>query len=500
MGTQSCAGLDLEGEPTLVDADEAERLNAWQRAHHVLSRLARRRATLDAEEGRWLLAALRATAHVHLGFGSFGEYVERLFGYSPRSTHEKLRVAEALEQLPILLHALEDGALSWSAVRELTRVACPETEAEWLGFALDKSVRQLEQVVAGARPGDTPASVQQPGRRHVLRFDVAPETLALFREASSRLRREAGASFDDDALLLAMARGVLGGPTDPGRASYQVSLSVCPDCGRAAQHANGELVLVGAEVLAMASCDAQNLGTVSAPANDLSVGCAESRSNAHVGRDSDAHVGCDSDAHVGADPNPLRDVSHHTHVDVDAGYDTPAGSLPRAKQTIPPKLRRSILLRDERCCRVPGCRNALYLDVHHILPRSSGGQNETQNLITLCGAHHRAVHRGDLVVEHTDLGVRFRHADGRKYGDAARPPQPTLSNAATWRARPVELHAKVRSALRHLGFRDTDVRGVLDELQEKQKQQAPDLPPLDTAEQLLRAALVRLGPGRRRSS
>jgi hypothetical protein len=58
----------------------------WRTAHEALSRLARQRAAADAEEGRWLLAAQRAAAHVHLGFGCFAEYAERLFGYSPRST------------------------------------------------------------------------------------------------------------------------------------------------------------------------------------------------------------------------------------------------------------------------------------------------------------------------------------------------------------------------------------------------------------------------------
>src|SRR5262245_49478491 len=81
----------------------------WVLAHEALSRLARERAAADAEEGRWLLAALRLAAHVHLGYGSFGEYVERLFGYKPRSTQEKLRVAEALEQLPAVAQALETG-------------------------------------------------------------------------------------------------------------------------------------------------------------------------------------------------------------------------------------------------------------------------------------------------------------------------------------------------------------------------------------------------------
>ena len=54
----------------------------WIRAHTALTRLARERAAADAEEGRWLLLALRSGAHVFLGFGSFSEYAERLLGCS----------------------------------------------------------------------------------------------------------------------------------------------------------------------------------------------------------------------------------------------------------------------------------------------------------------------------------------------------------------------------------------------------------------------------------
>src|SRR5258707_10879490 len=95
----------------------------WRRAHEDLSRLARCRAGLDWEEGRVLLDALRSGAHLHLGFGSFGEYIERMLGYRRRSTDERLRVAEALENLPELARALRDGCVTWSIARELTRVA-----------------------------------------------------------------------------------------------------------------------------------------------------------------------------------------------------------------------------------------------------------------------------------------------------------------------------------------------------------------------------------------
>jgi hypothetical protein len=219
MGTSECASRANNGDDTSnalsarqLGALEATNpvgsaccadVSAWERAHQALSRVARRRAALDAEEGRCLLAAVRAAAHVHLGFGTFAEYVERLLGYSPRSTHEKLRVAEALEGLPALSCALDRGALTWSALRELTRVASADTEQEWLAFASGKTVRQLQDVIAHTEPGDAPDSPRTPGpRRHVLRFEVTPETFALFREASAHLRRHGDLAFDDDALLL----------------------------------------------------------------------------------------------------------------------------------------------------------------------------------------------------------------------------------------------------------------------------------------------------------
>jgi hypothetical protein len=155
--------------------------------------LARERGSMDAEEGRWLLAALRSAAHVHLGFGGFAEYVERLFGYKPRTTREKLRVAEALETLPTLADALSSGALSWCAVRELARVATQETEPAWLAVARGKTLRQLEELVAGKMPGDSPDAPYRPeARRHVLRFEISADTFATFREAVAALRRDAG--------------------------------------------------------------------------------------------------------------------------------------------------------------------------------------------------------------------------------------------------------------------------------------------------------------------
>jgi hypothetical protein len=187
----------------------------WKRAHSELVRLAALRASLDWDEGCWLLSALRFGAHLKLGYGSFFEYVERLFGYRPRFTQEKLRVAEALEDLPELERALKDGELSWSAVRELSRVATLTTEQSWINAARGRTLRDVEKLVSGRKPGDRPSDPASPGaKRHALRFEVTAEVLATFRDAMAKLRRDTGGKLDDDEALLLMARQVLGGPAE----------------------------------------------------------------------------------------------------------------------------------------------------------------------------------------------------------------------------------------------------------------------------------------------
>jgi len=59
-----------------------------------------------------------------------------------------LRVARALGELPVLTNMLERGDLSYSAVRELTRVATPGTERAWCDAAQGKNLRQIEELVA----------------------------------------------------------------------------------------------------------------------------------------------------------------------------------------------------------------------------------------------------------------------------------------------------------------------------------------------------------------
>jgi hypothetical protein len=344
----------------------------WMLAHEALSRLAKARARAEFEEGKWLVAAFEAEVHRYLGYGSFNEYIERLFGYSPRTTQEKLRVAEALELLPKTAEALAGGVLNWSVARELTRVAIAETEEEWLRTANGMTARQVEALVNGRSPGDLPATPSNPEvRRYVLRFEVRAETLATFREAVARLRKDCPVKMDDDSALLLMARHLLGGPADSGRASYQIAMKVCPRCDAGAQQACGEMIPVAPEVVDMTQCDAQHIG----------------------------------------------EVDEHAHV----------GGGQRATQTIPPATRRKVMRRDHGRCVVPGCTHTQFVDVHHIRARADGGDHDEDYLIVTCSAHHRAAHDGRLIIEGSvSTGLVFRHADGSNYGGAVSPNEQDL--------------------------------------------------------------------------
>ncbi|HET6201308.1 MAG TPA: hypothetical protein VFI25_00750 [Planctomycetota bacterium] len=66
------------------------------------------------------------------GYASIRHYARDAADLTGRQTRELLRVAEALETLPLLSKAYASAALLWSSVREICRVATPESEAQWI--------------------------------------------------------------------------------------------------------------------------------------------------------------------------------------------------------------------------------------------------------------------------------------------------------------------------------------------------------------------------------
>ncbi len=459
----------------------------WVVAHEELERLARQRAELDGREGLALLRALRAEVHRHLGYASFPQYVEKLFGYSPRTTDDKLRTALALEHLSELRAALCEGTLPWSSVRELARVATPDTVHDWLQAARGKTVRQIERLVSGRQPGDRPSEPARPeAHRHILRFDVSAQTYATFREAAAAIRRRSSEPMDDDALLLQMAREILQGPSDTGRSSYQVAITVCERCGRGVQHGAGTDVELGPEVVEMVECDAQIIGRISGATTDDESRHADDHdvelADVDLGellepvlpQNDEAHTNLEHDRKSPHEPFPhVGDLRSHRDPPPPANDAT--ARLPKATQAIPPAVRRHVVHRDHGRCVVPGCAHGKFLDVHHLRARAEGGTHEPDNLVVLCAGHHTALHAGRLSIEgRPSTKLRFLRADGTDYTE---PPS----------ARTVAASEQVIRGLRRLGFPERDSKRAV-------ARALATIEPL-CAETLLRAALTVLsGP------
>jgi len=318
---------------------------AWQDVDRALRGIAERRAGLDAEEARWLREAEALQIWKPLGMVSAIDYMDRVLGYAPRTAQERLRVARALGGLPALEDALACSALAFGAVRELTRVATPATEVAWRDAAVGKTVRQVEELVADHRPGDGPTDPKDPtARTHVVRFELSAETFARLRQARQAVDDERGSRVSDDALVAALCEGALGAGEDgafDGRAKFQVAVSVCQRCRQGWQDGAGVTVAIEPAAVERALCDAQHIGSLD-----------------------------------GAAPE-------------------------RAYQDITPSVARFVWRRDGGRCRVPGCRSARGLELHHIVHREDGGQHDALNLALLCSACHTAHHRGLLRISGT---------------------------------------------------------------------------------------------------
>jgi hypothetical protein len=114
----------------------------------------------------------------------------------------------------------------------------------------------------------------------------------------------------------------------------------------------------------------------------------------------------------------------------------------RGERIVPERTRRVVQLRDGGCCRVPGCRQARWLEIHHIVHWLEHGVTETWNLVTLCPYHHRLHHKGELGIEgNADVAgdLRFADADGQPMsGSGAKPtgklkPERLCPPLRTWR-------------------------------------------------------------------
>jgi len=134
-----------------------------------------------------------------------------------------------------------------------------------------------------------------------------------------------------------------GAPTTEttGRAKFQIAVTVCERCQQGWQEGSGAQLAISLTAVERARCDAQHLGALDGDAPEL------------------------------------------------------------AHQDIPPSDARFVWRRDGGRCRVPGCRSARGLELHHLVHRTDGGSHDASNIVLACSACHQSHHAGTLTITGT---------------------------------------------------------------------------------------------------
>lgn len=119
---------------------------------------------------------------------------------------------------------------------------------------------------------------------------------------------------------------------------------------------------------------------------------------------------------LACDANLTRVVLSGRSEPLDVGRRTPV---------VPPSMRRAVIVRDRRC-RFPGCdRPHTWCDAHHVVHWADGGPTAIQNLLLLCRRHHRLIHRpGGFRLDLDDGRPAFFRPDGSRLEDRGPPEAP----------------------------------------------------------------------------
>ncbi len=396
---------------------------------------------LAALTARWLdLLVELDTRHAWSGDGvlSCAHWLSWQAGLSPRTAQEHLRVAHALTDLPLLHEAFAAGRLTYSKVRALTRVATPEREQELLNVAASATAAQVERLVRAMRQVDRNTTEHEQGHiesRGRWRWNLDGSLSVNLRlSALDGARFLAGAvraeydrtrtAGDDD-----LPAEVFDPPVDP-----EAAVAALPEEGPEMDTWQRDLWRhVPADIAPAVIAMADTLHTaVDIP--EIAPG-AEILIHTHAA-DDDADAAATTDPDDTTDDNPEPDdatepddtecaessqglLSPDPHLDdgpalADVEVDEArCGAAVRKvrtagrgavlkwghkRRTPTASLVRAIFQRDRGCAH-PGCGRTRHLHIHHVAFWSRGGRTEPDNLIMLCGTHHRALHRGEFGIK-----------------------------------------------------------------------------------------------------
>ena len=338
---------------------------------------------------------------------------------TPGVAREHVRVARALPRMPTVREAFREGRLSYSKVREVTRVVDAVDEARLCELALSATASQLARMISAYRTASGTRLRQQ--ERREASWTTREDGLVDFRV---RLPAEEAATL---IAAITAAKDQLGAPPEaPGQAPAYGTADALLDVARsflasAPEDRSGEdrrlvVVHVAAEHL---------VGTV----EDVPAGTSEPGPELEPeGGIEDVPAGTSPPAPGAGDPvchvegvGPIEaETARRLSCDapllgavVDAHGSVLA--LGRTRRLVSRAQRRALMIRDRGMCTFPGCHQTRHLEAHHRISWADGGLTDLDNLLLLCRWHHTCVHEGGMTVHRRPgpgLGWVFLMPDG----------------------------------------------------------------------------------------
>lgn len=297
------------------------------------------------------------------GSPTLAEWLKSRYRMTGHTGHALARIVKGLPELPAIRRAFEEGRLSWDQFRAVMEIATPDTDGE------------LAERAAGLTPSEIRATPRRVTEQEVerarddryvtYRFH---ETKPIF-EMNVVLPDEEGATF-----ITALTRKAGQFDLDP----YDGSV---PEYGTRLADA---LVEMASQSLA-ADAD-HDRATLMVHTDVQTLLGIEGGAQATLGDGTTIPTG------TTITNQTLRRLACDARIQlvIEDPVDGVIG-IGRTARSIPGWLNRVVRARDGGC-RFPGCDRTIWLHVHHIRHWADGGPTDLDNLVTLCGYHHRLIH------------------------------------------------------------------------------------------------------------
>lgn len=309
------------------------------------------------------------------------------------TAREHVRVARALRTLPRTRELLGQGRLTYSKVRELTRIADQMDEHALCDLALEMTAAQLARTVRAYRTA--PGTRIGHETRRALSWHETDDGMV---RLSVRLPAEEAALLRT-ALDTAIARATP--DTDRVQALIDIASGyLATDHTDLADDRHLVIVHVAAEQLTDPT--AGPTGVPAGPRPEEPQGVPAGTPGRASADGADCYL---DDAGPGRTPiEPataarLACTSRLLGALIDRHGKVLA--LGRTTRRATRAQRRALTIRDHGICQFPGCYATRHLDAHHILPWHHNGPTDLDNLIMLCRRHHTCCHEGGITIHPT---------------------------------------------------------------------------------------------------